>query len=583
VGRAKVITGFLDRLLGKSLRLAARFPRFERAMLRLDAEADAQSRALAAPAHIVTLQIVVAAACLTAIAWFFKERIGTYFNGPPDIYRQSSVYNLTTAGVTWDVYYGPPKMCGQIDCHLLPSEPAASYPYKMVLPAREFPLKNYKAGQIIYYRTWIDLPPNLRDQRDPLTFHSLYIWAETYDFYVNGALVESGARELLNIAIPRTLIGPDGKVFLAFRIDPGNLPYQGLAHRGDLVLGPKSKLAPTAFFAEERRTVFYLWFLLPKLAFCIMFTLLYFAVSKRSEIFFFCLFGFLGAADVFFSSGYAESMVPWVNGTQFELLSRNMASLTLMRFIYEFFRRNGARFRRVHGYGSLAVVATMVLCLLLLSEQRALNVLEALSALLKPLAMAFGAYLAFQAALYVTRIRGTNGRARVAAFLGVVFTAGLGVQIFESGRWIMDIMGKSGNMAGIYLYLFWIFDLILFVVLSAVIAGEFRTNLADKKRFKAELTSINERLELARSVQQMLMPRALESRVGDFEYKVFFDPAEKMSGDWFNIWTDDDGELRLFIGDVVGKGPSAALAVSVVASVFSECKRSGATLEGRIG
>jgi hypothetical protein len=34
---------------------------------------------------------------------------------------------------------------------------------------------------------------------------------------------------------------------------------------------------------------------------------------------------------------------------------------------------------------------------------------------------------------------------------------------------------------------------------------------------------------------------------------------------------------------VVGKGPSAALAVSVVASVISECKRSRATLEGTIG
>ena len=40
-------------------------------------------------------------------------------------------------------------------------------------------------------------------------------------------------------------------------------------------------------------------------------------------------------------------------------------------------------------------------------------------------------------------------------------------------------------------------------------------------------------------------------------------PAQEMSGDWIYVWKKEN-ERRFIIGDVVGKGPSAAIPVAVI-------------------
>lgn len=534
----------------------------------------------------LTLNLHVAGTLLilSLIVYFVVLRIGHYFNWPPDVYRHKDVFNLTSNQIEWEVFYGENEPCGSPACMLLPSAESHFFQKKMVLPAREFPLREYKKGQLIFYRTSLKIPQNLIQKSqsgDPIVFHSLYIWAKNFDFYVNGVFLASGGQELLNLSIPRALIPPTGEIVVGFRIDPQDLPYQGIAHRGDLVIGPRSILAPTTFIAEERRTVFFLWFLLPKLAFSIMFAMLYLAVAQRSALFFFCLYGFLSALDVFFASGYAADMIPWVSGPHLELVFRVLASLALSRFVMDFFRRTTPNVKRLLNTITLGLVITMSLVWIIGGSNVAMVTFSAIATLIKPIVLIHGAYSALLVSIYLAVEQKSTARIRIAFCIGLVMMVSIPSQLYESYRWVLDLLGKSGNTAGMYLYLVWIFDLVLFVVLSAVMAAEFGMNLIQKKRLSNALDAIKERLGLAQSVQLMLMPRDQMGQVGKINFRVFSSPSEEVSGDWFQVWQREEG-LTIFQGDVVGKGPSAALSVSIVVGILTECRRSKQSVEESI-
>jgi hypothetical protein len=90
------------------------------------------------------------------------------------------------------------------------------------------------------------------------------------------------------------------------------------------------------------------------------------------------------------------------------------------------------------------------------------------------------------------------------------------------------------------------------------------------------------RLELGSAVQMLLLPAERQGRIGACEYRLFFEAAEQMAGDWLSVWRVSDQEVRLMLGDVVGKGPQAALAVAAITSVINECRTEGRSLEASI-
>jgi len=99
----------------------------------------------------------------------------------------------------------------------------------------------------------------------------------------------------------------------------------------------------------------------------------------------------------------------------------------------------------------------------------------------------------------------------------------------------------------------------------------------ERERSKREL--MQERLELGRTVQELLLPDNLAGTFREFQYEMYYEPANQMSGDWMSIWATNQGDQRLMIGDVVGKGPQAALAVSAIASIINECQHANFTME----
>lgn len=84
-------------------------------------------------------------------------------------------------------------------------------------------------------------------------------------------------------------------------------------------------------------------------------------------------------------------------------------------------------------------------------------------------------------------------------------------------------------------------------------------------------------LEMGRTIQSLLLPSVREARVGEWSYKIVFEPHGPMSGDWFQTYhvKDDAQALRFVvaIGDVIGKGPSAALNTATITSVWKRYER----------
>lgn len=74
-------------------------------------------------------------------------------------------------------------------------------------------------------------------------------------------------------------------------------------------------------------------------------------------------------------------------------------------------------------------------------------------------------------------------------------------------------------------------------------------------------------LELGREVQKLTLPKDSFWQIPGGQAQIDFKPLNAMSGDWYQSFHRADGKLSILaIGDVVGKGPSAALATTVIAA-----------------
>lgn len=514
-------------------------------------------------------QILSVIAILSAIIWFLSIRIGSYLDYPPQIYNDPQIYNLTQEKIKWDVFYGSSPKCGEIDCHLTSDFPKKNYLKQMVLPAREFPLSDYKSGQLIYLRTTVFLPDFMR-KTPLLVIHTPKIFAERYWLYINNRLVEEGDMESLLASIPSDLLGADGRLDIAFKIDPGNLSFQGIANRSDLVIGEKAKLRPTIFLSKDLSSNLFLWFLLPRITFCTMFAFFFITMSRTRDIYAFVLYAFLGALELFFRSEYASTMLPWdVKWNFLGMLSRNFSTFAFVSFIYCYFRLNDARFNRILALGVGGQIVLAILCFTVIPYKAADTMTDLIIVLLKPASLAFAAFISIRSFHRLRASQDSKIRMQSALLLSVVFLFWFVVSLFESTDAVLDMLGYN---AGGLVRKTWLVDLAFFFVLAALTAIEIGASFANKRAIEAELRALEERLELGRMVQNLLLPESLIGEFNGAKYQFFYEPAQKMSGDWLNIWKTETGECRLFVGDVVGKGPQAALAVAAIASSLSECR-----------
>ncbi|HEW98539.1 MAG TPA: response regulator [Beggiatoa sp.] len=87
-------------------------------------------------------------------------------------------------------------------------------------------------------------------------------------------------------------------------------------------------------------------------------------------------------------------------------------------------------------------------------------------------------------------------------------------------------------------------------------------------RLRAENIRLNAELDVARRLQQMLLPKEHElTQVAGLEIAGFMEPAEKVGGDYYDVLVSN-GRIKLAIGDATGHGlESGILAIMVQTAV----------------
>ncbi len=76
-----------------------------------------------------------------------------------------------------------------------------------------------------------------------------------------------------------------------------------------------------------------------------------------------------------------------------------------------------------------------------------------------------------------------------------------------------------------------------------------------------------EELKIAKRVQEGLMPKALHTNC-DLEISTFSKAAAEVGGDYFDTYKISDEKLAIIVGDVSGKGTSAAFHMSQMKGIF---------------
>jgi len=119
------------------------------------------------------------------------------------------------------------------------------------------------------------------------------------------------------------------------------------------------------------------------------------------------------------------------------------------------------------------------------------------------------------------------------------------------------------------------FDVEVILMILIVGALALRRILAGREREATERESITRDLEQARLLQQsVLVTENLRSEI--FSVEAAYRPAQTVGGDFFQTIEQPDGGLIVVIGDVSGKGISAAMLVAVLVGAARARAREGA-------
>ena len=89
--------------------------------------------------------------------------------------------------------------------------------------------------------------------------------------------------------------------------------------------------------------------------------------------------------------------------------------------------------------------------------------------------------------------------------------------------------------------------------------------IRDGLKARQELLEIRRELEVARQIQQSILPRDFgpKGRTGGVSIAAEMDPANEVGGDFYDFFMIDEDRLAVLVGDVAGKGVPAAIYMSL--------------------
>ena len=87
------------------------------------------------------------------------------------------------------------------------------------------------------------------------------------------------------------------------------------------------------------------------------------------------------------------------------------------------------------------------------------------------------------------------------------------------------------------------------------------------KELKEANNNITKNLEYAKKIQQSLLP-SKDLKINGISFTSEYIPCQNVSGDFYNIYEIDDGNIGFFLADVSGHGPSAAMMTMFIERVI---------------
>lgn len=91
---------------------------------------------------------------------------------------------------------------------------------------------------------------------------------------------------------------------------------------------------------------------------------------------------------------------------------------------------------------------------------------------------------------------------------------------------------------------------------------------AERRVLEVENDRKTRELEEARSLQLSMLPKTLPS-VPNLDISVHMETATEVGGDYYDFYTDENGELTVLIGDATGHGLNAGTVVTATKSLFN--------------
>lgn len=125
---------------------------------------------------------------------------------------------------------------------------------------------------------------------------------------------------------------------------------------------------------------------------------------------------------------------------------------------------------------------------------------------------------------------------------------------------------SAARLAAFPRAVYYVYAILILVggILAAVVAGQIRGHVAAALReaeLQSKLDQVNHDLEIARSIQQGLLPEQSPKLEG-FDFAGWNQPADQTGGDYFDWQTLSDGRLAFSLGDATGHGIGPALVSS---------------------
>lgn len=91
-----------------------------------------------------------------------------------------------------------------------------------------------------------------------------------------------------------------------------------------------------------------------------------------------------------------------------------------------------------------------------------------------------------------------------------------------------------------------------------------------REQEEREKLRLAEALLIGQTAQELLLPMNIERQHKNIRLQYRCQPHITMAGDWMDSWEGPDGQVIILLGDVSGKGPSAAIAMASIMTLTQE-------------